>query len=396
MPPSSADTPGLNFAIAGAGISGLAAAIALRQSGHTATVFEKAPVFGDAGAGIGITPNGISVLDALGVGSEVRRHGVRLSHTELRDSGGRMLGRLDLLRAEEMTGKPTLTIHRADLHRALTGALPADAVRTGSEVRKALDDGEGVAVALADSTEHAADVLIGADGLHSRVREVLHGSQEPRYAGYVAWRGVCDVPWPGVEHSYSLEIWARRARFGASPVSGGRTYWWLAANTRSTEAPAETAEGIKAVAARLCADWKGPAAAMVEATRADIIFWRPIYDRPTPVKWGRGLVTLIGDAAHPATPNLAQGASMGLEDATALADACRGAASPDDVRRAFRQFEEQRTERVTHIVRMSRRFGSVSQWEWPPVVWLRNAAVRLTPDSLVLRQFVSLVRPGVR
>jgi 2-polyprenyl-6-methoxyphenol hydroxylase-like FAD-dependent oxidoreductase len=228
------------------------------------------------------------------------------------------------------------------------------------------------------------------------VRETLHGSEEPRYAGYVAWRGVCDVPWPGIEQSISVEIWARRARFGASPVSGSRTYWWLAANARSTDAPADSQEGIKAAAARLCEGWKGPAAEMVKATQADTTLWRPIYDRPTPVKWGGGLITLIGDAAHPTTPNLAQGASMGLEDAVALADACRGVASPDEVSRAFRQFEQQRTERVTRIVRMSRRFGSVSQWEWPPAAWLRNTVVRLVPDRLVLRQFVSLVRPGLR
>jgi 2-polyprenyl-6-methoxyphenol hydroxylase-like FAD-dependent oxidoreductase len=396
MPPSNADPPGLSFAIAGAGISGLAAAIALRQSGHRATVFEKAPGFRDAGAGIGITPNGVSILDALGVGGEVREHGVRLTRTELRDSSGTLLAQLDLGRAEEMTGKPTLTIHRTDLHRALTVALPAQTVRTGSEARDVRDDGEHMALTLADGTELAADALIGADGLHSRVREALHGKEAPRYAGYVAWRGVCDMPWPGIEHSFALEIWARHARFGASPVSGGRTYWWLAANTRSTNLPADSSEGIKAVAARLCADWKGPAVAMVNATRANTILWRPIYDRPAPVKWGRGLITLIGDAAHPTTPNLAQGASMGLEDAVTLADACRGAGSPDEVQRAFRQFEQQRTERVARVVRMSWRFGRVSQWGWPPAAWLRNALVRLTPDRLVLRQFVSLVRPGLR
>jgi len=342
-------------------------------------VLERAAAIQPAGAGLALQPNAITVLARLGLDDAVAAAGAALSRAVLLDPSGRSLGpetRFD--RIFEGTAARVVALHRARLHDVLLAAAGGDVVRTGVRVTGYEQSADHVTVAGDDGTRLDTELLVGADGLHSAVRAQLTGHREPRYAGYTSWRGV--TPAGSVTPPDRVtETWGRGERFGVVDIGFGEIYWFAVA-----DAPAGGTDGhVRAELMARFGEWHDPVPAVLRATPADRILRTDIFDRDPIERWHDRRVVLLGDAAHPMTPNLGQGAAQAIEDAGALADSLAANRTVED---ALASYEAVRVPRTRSFVLASRRFGNVAQWRHPLAVAARDLAMRLTPERVLIAQ----------
>src|SRR5919112_1565832 len=309
--------------IVGAGIGGLSAAIALRGTGAEVAVFERTRRLTHAGQGLLVPPNAVKALRKIGLDEAVDHVGVPGSSGELRSWRGETLMRLPLAEVKQRTGEETVGIHRGDLQEALLstliGAAHGEVPRTGKELVEFRQEGDRVLARFADTTTESGDLLVGADGLRSRVRAILHADGEPRYAGFTSWRGIAHgFPAKKLPVGRGFETWGPGGLFGCGHVGDDSIYWFA---TRTTpKGKRDGPEGPKAQLLRTFDAWHEPIGELIAGTDDAHILRTDVYDRdPLTGSWGQGRVTLLGDAAHPMTPNLGQGASQAIEDAVVLA-----------------------------------------------------------------------------
>jgi 2-polyprenyl-6-methoxyphenol hydroxylase-like FAD-dependent oxidoreductase len=366
-------------AIAGAGIGGLTLAIALRRRGVPVTVLERASELKPAGAGIALGPNAIVALERLGLRSAIVGAGASIGRSAILDSDGRVLGaELDVAALEREVGAPVVALQRTRLHDVLVDAAGPGVVRLGFTVLEYENLGDRVRVISTEGDRVEADLLVGADGLNSSVRAQLVSDGAPKYSGYTSWRGV--TPAGAVAPPQRMtESWGRGERFGIVNIGSGEIYWFAVANAKAGGTDADVREELLA----RFGGWHEPVAAIVRATPAARILRTDISDRDPIDCWHRGPVVLLGDAAHPMTPNLGQGAGQAIEDAVVL-DQCLSAGPTIDA--AVRRYEVRRVSRANRLVLASRRFGAIAQWQNPAAVWLRDTGMRLTPASVAISQ----------
>ncbi len=351
--------------IIGGGIGGLASAVALARRGWQVEVLERAPEFTEVGAGLSIWANGLRALDALGVGESVRRHATLEGQAGIQDSAGRWLARTNGAQLERRYG-PTAMIHRADLLAVLCAAVPAEALRSGVTVSEVRPDG----TVVHSGGESRADLVVGADGIHSVVRRsVWPDAPLPQYVGYTAWRMIT----PPVPVGESSESWGAGERFGYVPLADGRVYCFATAN-----APEGADGGGLPGLRRRFAGWHDPIPALLEAADPGAVLHDDLYELPPLAGYARGRVALVGDAAHAMTPNLGQGACQALEDAVVLAKTVDGPSGLD-------AYDRLRRPRTQKIALRSHRIGVAAQWASPAAVTLRNTALRLLPGSSFIR-----------
>lgn len=345
-------------AIIGGGIGGLAAALALREVGVETIIIERVVSMREVGAGLSIWSNAVNALRGLGLEADVLASASVIERTLVQTPEGRLITRNEFGAISRVAGAPCICVHRAVLQKVLLDSLPPDSIRTGVRCC-GFDDST---VILESGERIKVDVLVGADGISSVIRGELHGTEAPRYAGYTCWRGMCRYMGVLPDRSALLVIGAG-SQFGIWPCGAGRFYWFLTKN----EAPRTTQ--AKAQALAVCRNWAAPIPEIIDGTPADAIFQNDIVDRPPLRWWGRGSVTLLGDAAHASTPNLGQGACQALEDAVVLAH-CLCETRP--IERALRQYERIRIPRTTAIVRNSWQAGRILQLDSPSLEFLRN------------------------
>jgi 2-polyprenyl-6-methoxyphenol hydroxylase-like FAD-dependent oxidoreductase len=240
-----------------------------------------------------------------------------------------------------------------------------------------------VVLSAVDGTSAEGALLVGADGLCSRVRKQLLADGPPRYAGYTSWRGLVAADLDPSDEA--VESWGRGSRFGIVPVGGGRVYWYATANAE----PGADDQGRAALAERF-AGFHPPVPSLIEATLPASIVRTDIHDRPPARRWSHGPVTLLGDAAHPMTPNLGQGGCQAMEDAFVLAAALAEEAT---VAGALARYERERLRRANRIVSLSRRFGAVAQWRSALACAVRDLGARWTPGWLLDRRMRRIYRP---
>jgi 2-polyprenyl-6-methoxyphenol hydroxylase-like FAD-dependent oxidoreductase len=372
--------------IAGAGIGGLTLAIALRRRGVPVTVLERASELRPVGAGLGLGPNAIAALEGLGVVDAIVNAGAAIRRSAILDERGRVLGsELDVERMTREVGAPFVALHRTRLHEILLNALGPGVVRLGFAVARFERRAEQVVATGSSGEALEFDLLVGADGLHSAIRAQLVAGPAPRYAGYTSWRGV--TPANSVRPpSRMSESWGRGERFGIVDIGFGEIYWFAVADA----APGGADRDVRSELLARFGDWHEPIAAIISATPPERILRTDISDRDPIERWHEGPVVLLGDAAHPMTPNLGQGAGQAIEDAIAL-DHCLSLEVT--IEAALRRYEACRVSRANSKVIASRRLGAVAQWRNPAAVWLRNMGMRLAPPSVTLAQARKLMRP---
>jgi 2-polyprenyl-6-methoxyphenol hydroxylase-like FAD-dependent oxidoreductase len=371
--------------IAGGGIGGLATATALHRTGHEAVVLERATALVESGAGLSMAPNALAALDRLGLGDELRGRGGIARRILVRSHRGDILSEIDAQgRAWEVVG-----VHRADLQEVLLQAASVADPRLGVTCTGFVESSTTVAAVLEDGSEVEGDVLIGADGIRSVVRACLKGDEPLRYAGYFGWRAVVDFDDPSVRETFS-ESWGPVLRVGLVTIGHGRLYWFVSelAPDEDTPLPDDPETDFR----NRLADWHDPIPAVAAAARPGTLTRLPIHDRPPAKEWGRGRVTLLGDAAHPMTPNLGQGAAQALEDAVALAGALT---DDDDPVAALRRYEQRRIPRTTMIVNRSRQVGRIAQLRNPLTCRIRDAVMKATPGRVQRRQQELVIGPRV-
>jgi len=363
--------------IAGGGIGGITALLALRQRGIEAQLFEQAEAFTQVGAGIQLSANATRILRMLGLGEALAHVAVYPEGRDYRawDDGDRLyytpLGR----RAEAHFGAPYYHAHRADLLDVLLGGLGETGFRLNAHVDSFVQDEDSVTVTLADGTTATGDVLIGADGIHSTVRAQLFGKELPRYTGNVAWRGL--VPAERVAHldlGRVTGVWMGPNRSIVQYyVAAGRTFNWIGIS-RSAQPARESwlAEGRIEDALAEYEGWHPTIRTVIAATPR--VLRQALYDREPLPDWQVGRVVLLGDAAHPMMPFYAQGAAQSIEDAYVLAGCL--AAAPDAPQAALARYVRLRQPRTAWMQGLSRQEEELYQMNDAAAIAQRNARMR--------------------
>ncbi len=364
--------------INGAGIGGLAAAIALRKLGQDVVVFEQAARFARVGADINLTPNAVRALDGLGVGEALRETAARPTHRISRAwNTGEETSRLAMSdEAEIRYGAPQLTMHRGDLMTALERALPAACVRLGKKATGLERHEAGATLRFADGTQEDVDVLIGADGIHSAVRTSLFGPEHPVFTGVVAYRAV--VPAERLVCVPNLQAFTKwwgpeaTSQIVTFPLNRGREIFVFA--TVAQEAwrnESWTTPGRVEDVREAYAGFHAEARALLDA--CDDVLISALYVRDPLPAWSAGTVTLLGDACHPMMPFMAQGAGMAIEDGVVLAR-CLAEADGKDIPAALARYQAARHERTSRIQIGSRsnawlKEGGNADWVYDYNAW---------------------------
>jgi len=367
LKPASQRAPARSVMIVGAGIGGLTAALALAQRGFRVTVFDQAQRLEEIGAGVQLSPNASRVLLALGLGEQLAPHVVAPEQLRVMDARtGRVLARAPLgAAAQARYGAPYWLIHRGDLQAVLVEAVRRRSdigLRLGTRVEDFALDPDGVTVCARSSGNSLAErglVLIAADGLWSSLRECLGHRGAPRFARHTAWRAL--LPAQAVDHDARapmLDLWlGPGAHLVHYPVRGGSLVNIVAITRDDWREPGWSAPGDRReILARYPAGTWPASARAILAAAPDWHKWA-LYDRAPLAGWGKGRATLLGDAAHPMLPYLAQGAAMAIEDAAVLALELAG--EPDDPAGALRRYERQRGPRTARVQRAARRNGTL-------------------------------------
>ena len=277
---------------------------------------------------------------------------------------------------------PVMVFHRAELLGVLVDAVRGIPIHLGHECQDVTQEAGGVTARFANGTTVSGDVLIGADGVRSVVRERLGVPGSLRYSGYTAWRGIASFETAGLMAGETLGC---GRRFGLAPIQGNRVYWYATDNVPAgqRESPGEA----KARLTELFASWHRPIPELIQGMDPAAILRNDIYDRDPADRWGSGRVTLLGDAAHPMTPNLGQGACQAIEDALVLAHYL---STGPDVPSSLRRYESERIPRTRSVVTASRRVGALFQVESRAFCRLRDLALRSMPVGLSYRSLQRL------
>jgi salicylate hydroxylase len=344
----------MKIAIIGGGIGGLSAALHLLRVGFDVQVYEQGPRITEIGAGIQISPNASRLLIRLGLKPALDAAGVfpQAVHQRRWDDGSTLqrapLGKL----VEETFGAPYYHFHRADLANLLAAALPAERVHVGHKLIDLEQKGERVVARFENGATVEADMLVGADGIHSKVRHIVFGPEKARFTGCVAWRGL--VPAETVAH-LGIEV----ASNNWMGPDGHVVHYWVGAGRFMNvvcvtehggwESESWTEKGNVADVAARYADWHPMVRGLI-ASFPETYIWA-LHDRLPLPHWSEGRITLLGDACHPMLPFMAQGAAQSIEDGAALASLLK--ATPDDVPGALQRYEEIRKPRATRLQQAS-------------------------------------------
>jgi 2-polyprenyl-6-methoxyphenol hydroxylase-like FAD-dependent oxidoreductase len=371
-----ADRAGKNIGIVGGGIGGIATAVALHQAGIHAVVYERTSQLREAGAGMMLWPNATRVLREMGLLENMSARSGPNTHFLVKTSRGKILMNIKLGEFDV----PAICTRRSDLLSVLLGALPPECIRLGFELDDLEQSERKVRLYFKGGVVKEHDAVVGADGIRSRVRSRLFGNCDPIYRGYTVWRGLAQYDGSGVPTGCNSETWGSGKRFGILNTGHRRFTWYATANVSPHHLDASC--GRKRELQQMFHEWHDPIGDLIDASDESGILKNGACDFAPLPSWGNGMVTLLGDAAHPCTPNLGQGGCMALEDALVLAKCVKREVC---LRSALRYYELLRYQRTRRIQQRSRLMGRIGQWQSPLFVSGRRFVTSLLPPALIER-----------
>jgi FAD-dependent urate hydroxylase len=377
--------------IVGAGIGGLSAAIALRKAGWDVRIFERSASLRELGFGLGLAPNAMAALGALGVGDAVLARGCEPRSGEMRRMDGTVLKRALIPR--RILGGPFVIAMRTALYGSLLDAVGMDAVTPESEATGFTVHGRRVTLHLASGNSAEGDLLVGADGVRSVIRRQLHPAEPPaRPSRIISVRGAVEgavAHLGGVDAVYYLGPGVESAHIRASATG---IYWFCAVAEELVPEAVRLGAGGDAAARALLAHvsptFDDTFRSITSAT-SEFHYDGVLVDRDPLPRWGDGVVTLIGDAAHPMLPHTGQGAAQAIVDAVTLG---RMLAADADVERTLRAFEAERMPKTAALVRQGRRTARFMRIRNPVACSLREAAIRVAPLKTVMKFYTKVNR----
>lgn len=358
------------IAIIGGGIAGLTFTRCLTTEDYEIHIFEKKEQFGEVGAAISVFPNALCVMDKLSLLDTILDNSGQFETVYLKTNKGTILSK-----SEPKSDYPVICIHRADLHAILLENIDAKLYNNYTlKDLSHLENGQ-ISLSFENGENKVFDAVIGADGVHSAVRKHIINDGEPIFRGYNIWRGVVKTDF---DIGYASETFGKGQRVGIVPIKDGVYGWWATCN--ETYMQDDSPEGTKEKLNRLFGDWHYPISDLINNTEQ--ILKNSLIDRKPHKGWTKGNITLLGDAAHPTTPNLGQGGCMAIEGAYILAKSIQ---KHGLTKKAFDRYEELQYPRSENIVNESLKLGKMGQLENPILIRLRNLAFKLMPSSMTMK-----------
>lgn len=369
--------------IIGGGITGLTTALALNKTGVRCKIYERAPDLKPAGAGIWMAPNAMKVFNWLGIAGEVERAGVKLDRVEVTDRHLKPLRKSSSLFRTEANGLKIISIHRARLQEVLCSHLLKDQLVLGKEFETYEDLGDSIAAGFQDGTTETSDIILAADGIHSRVRQTIFPDSRIRYSGQTSWRGVAEVEMDEGYKASCIEAWGDQRRFGFSVIAPDKVYWFAVRN--APKGMQDDKSSLKKHLLDMFKAFPGTVQKIIAATNDERIIRTDIIDLEPLDCWHERRICLLGDAAHATTPNMGQGGAQGVEDAYYIA---RILNKTHVYKEAFHTFETMRRSKVNQIVRNSWYLGKMahSRIGQPLIKMLQ----RITPENVIADQMHKL------
>jgi len=367
---------GSKVLIVGGGIGGLVAALALRRLGIDVVVFEQALELSEIGSGITLWTNAVKALRHLDAEDVVGASDNFIERGELRSWHGDVLVITAVGKIGRQLGAPSVCLHRAVLQREIFRKLEPGIVHLNSACIRVEQDSQRVTAHFSNGRSEHGAVLIGADGLRSIVRASLFGSRPPRYLGHTCYRGIITFPVSILPLGYAFESWGPSRRFGAIRLDPERVYWFANVNTAPDQFDPNPGGTLQAEFEH----WHKPIPDIIHSAQDAPILRHDIYDRKPVKRWGLGRVTLLGDAAHPMTPDLGQGACQAIEDSVVLAECLHRVEDPVA---ALREYERRRWRRVSGIMKRSSFQAWIGHRTSPLVCQVRDFLMKTSPAAFM-------------
>lgn len=379
----------IRILIVGGGIGGLTLAGFLHKSGFSFELIEKATAWKPIGAGLTLTPNALRVLDRIQLVEHLLDKGNELHTGDVLDEKGKVLTHLDYSYLKQKYGFSTVGIHRAALQQVLASAMGSTKVRTGTTIDFLQEDSDGVAVKFSDGSTRSYDLVVGADGIHSELRQHCAGYVEPRYSGYAGWSFVVPNN-AGFPENHVINQLGNGRRFGVIPIGEDQLYCWASTHAGRQDPTLKTLDyqGVQ----ELMGGMGGYVPDVLRCMSPDTPLHLGDAEDIQIEQWYRQSVVLLGDAAHAITPNLGMGASMAIEDAWVLTECLQSCKCISD---ALLTYQMRRKPRVAHVSRLSYMAGAIGQLRSSSARLFRNQGLELMPTALNERNLEQLLMRAI-
>ncbi|SHI59636.1 FAD-dependent monooxygenase [Aquimarina spongiae] len=374
----------MKYAIVGAGIGGLTTALALEKIGVDYEIFEKAPKIDEVGAGIWLAPNALSVLQYLDVLDEVKVKGNTINQITLAQADLAPISDNDQDFIEEEFGFTTIAIHRAALQQLLFDKIPKEKIHLGKGFQSYEEHPNGnIKVKFEDDTIIETNYLLGADGIHSKVRKQLFPESKIRYSGQTCWRGVANFEMTSEFQHRGMELWGNQIRFGISKIAENKVYWFAVALDSPNQK--DNRDQLQQKLVEMFKEFDPIVTQLILSTPIEKIVRNDIIDLALLDHWHHDNICLIGDAAHATTPNMGQGGAQAIEDAYYLS---KMIVNDQGNKHNFKIFEGKRKKKVTTIVNQSWSTGKMAHWKYGQ--GFRNFVLKRVPKKVLQKKMIEM------
>lgn len=367
--------------IIGGGIGGLMTAISLLDRGIEVKVFEQATCLETIGAGIWMAPNALAILNKYNLADDVLKSGNYISKSTIEDINRNIITQIDFDKVKARYGFGNIAIHRGVLHQILLDRLPGNNVITGKRFDYFSQDAVSVKAFFSDGTAETGDVLIGADGLCSKVRQQIYPDVCLRDSSQICWRFVTEYNLPKGDRHWGYEIWGKEKglRAGYSYIDHKRVYCYI---TTRLAGEVVAKSNLIGFLSQLCNQFPKTVLELIASAEDTNVFEDKLYDLPLNDAWSSHRVVLLGDAAHASTPNLGQGGSQAIEDAYAISKCLAEGSTLTGSLKAYEYLRRWKAKSITRLSWTLSRITNLDGWKKALVMKL----IKLTPQSVTIRQ----------